>query len=198
MRSFFLAVALVTTTGCASSLQQPFDQIKGANSNMTAFRLQNYEAPAQQNPQGGGLQLPAQLQQYAEMAKQFLPPGLLQGLIPGAQPTQAQPDAPRFHDFRILGYVPVADSKNRDAIFDLFGHSTNFTQPKEACMYAEFGFRLAEAPNPQMQPADVLVSLSCNQVRAFGFIWPYGANTAFTPDAWKKMHDIVAKSFSGG
>jgi hypothetical protein len=197
-----VAILAAASTACSPSLQQPFDQIKAANSNMTAFRLQNYEAPPQQNPQaGGGLQLPAQIQQYVQMAQQMLPPGLLQGLIPGlggSSAPQPQPDAPRFHDFRILGYVPVSDPKNRDAIFDLFGHASNFTAPKDGCMFAEFGFRLAEAPNPQAQPADVLVSLSCNQVRGFGFVWPYGNNTALTPDAWKKMHDIIAKSFGGG
>jgi hypothetical protein len=133
------------------------------------------------------------------MAAGLLPPQLLQGLGLGGNPAAPPaPEAPKFHDFRILGYVPVSDPTNRDAIFDLFGHASNFQAPKEGCMFAEFGFTLAQAPNPQAQPADVLVSLSCNNVRAFGFVWPYGNNTAFTPDAWKKMHEIVAKSFGGG
>jgi hypothetical protein len=203
-KALFAVVLFPLLVGCGSSLAQPFDQIKAANSNTTAYRLQNYEQPQQpQNPQGalGGL-LPPQIQQWASAAAQMLPPNLLQGLnLPGlgpAQPgAQPQPDAPRFHDFRILGYVPVADAKNKDALFDLFGHASNFQAPTEGCMYAEFGFRLAEAPNPQGQPADVLVSLSCNQVRPFGFVWPYGNNTAFTPDASKKLVDLVKKSFGG-
>jgi hypothetical protein len=190
--------------GCGgSSLAQPFDQIKAANSGATAYRLQNFEPPPpapNAQPAAGPLgALPPQIQQYAQMAAGLLPPGLLQGLGLGGQPATAPaPDAPRFHDFRILGYVPVSDPANRDAIFDLFGHASNFQAPKETCMFAEFGFQLAAAPNPQAQAADVLVSLSCNQVKAFGFVWPYANNTAFTPDAWKKMHDIVAKSFGGG
>jgi len=199
-------VVMPLLAGCGASLAQPFDQIKAANSNMTAYRLQNYEPPQQQAQPGaagglGGL-LPPQIQQWASAAVQMLPPNLLQGLnLPGLNPAQPgaqqQPDAPRFHDFRILGYVPVADSKNRDALFDLFGHASNFQTPTEGCMYAEFGFRLAEAPSPQGQPADVLVSLSCNQVRPFGFAWPYGNNTAFTPDASKKLVELVKKSFGG-
>lgn len=191
--------------GCGgSSLAQPFDQIKAANTPGTAYRLQNFEPPAPQQgaaPAAGILQgLPPQIQQYAQAAAGLLPPQLLQGLGLGGQPAAApaQPDTPKFHDFRILGYVPMSDATNRDALFDLFGHASNFQAPKETCLFAEFGFRLAEAPNPQAQPADVLVSLSCNQVRAFGFVWPYANNTAFTPDAWKKMHDIVAKAFGGG
>lgn len=200
-----LTVGLVLLSiGCGgSSLNAPFDSIKAANSQATAYRLQNFEPPPpapNAQPAGGLGALPPQIQQYAQMAAGLLPPGMLQSLGLGGQAQTAPPapDAPRFHDFRILGYVPVADPANRDAIFDLFGHSSNFQAPKETCMFAEFGFQLAAAPNPQAQPADVLVSLSCNQVKAFGFVWPYGANTAFTPDAWKKMHDIVAKSFGGG
>lgn len=197
MRTFALAL-VATQAACAPTLQQPFDQIKAASSNMTAFRLQNYEAPAQQQqPQSG---LPPQIQQYAQLAQQsgLLPPGLLQAIGLGGAAAAPQPDAPRFHDFRILQYVPVSDAKARDEIFDLIGHASNFTTPKETCMYAEFGFRLAEAPGPGREPADVIVSLSCNQVRGFGFAWPYGNNTALTPDAWKKMHDLVGKSFGGG
>src|SRR5437763_1361086 len=122
--------------GCGgSSLNQPFDQIKAANSQATAYRLQNYEPPppATTQPQGGPLgALPPQIQQYAQMAAGLLPPQLLQGLGLGGQPAAAPaPDAPKFHDFRILGYVPVGDPANRDAIFDLFGHSSNFQAPKE-------------------------------------------------------------------
>lgn len=197
-------LVLPLLAGCGSSLAQPFDQIKAANSTVTTYRLQNYEPPQQaQNAQGalGGL-LPPQIQQWATAAAQMLPPNLLQGLnlpglVPPAPGAQPQPDAPRFHDFRILGYVPMADAKNRDALFDLFGHASNFQAPTESCMYAEFGFRLAEAPAPQGQPADVLVSLSCNMVRSFGFAWPYGNNTAFTPDASKKVVELVKKSFGG-
>lgn len=202
VRTVLILGLLFFGIGCGgSSLTQPFDQIKAANSGATAYRLQNYEPPAPAaNAQPGIAGLPPQIQQYAQMAAGLLPPGLLQGLGLGgaATPTPTQPDAPKFHDFRILGYVPVSDPANRDAIFDLFGHASNFQAPKEGCMFAEFGFRLAEAPNPQAQAADVLVSLSCNQIKAFGFVWPYANNTAFTPDAWKKMHDIVRKSFGGG
>jgi hypothetical protein len=191
------AVLLVSVQGCASTLSPPFDAAKSANAQVTAFRLQNYEPPPQQQqaqPGIPGFQLPPQVQQWAQAAAQMLPPGLLQGIVPsGQQP--AQQDVPRFHEFRILGYVPMSDPANRDAMLELFGTSKNFQQPTETCMFAEFGFSI-----PMQQgapPADILVSLSCNQVRVFGFNWPHGTATALTPDASKKLIGIVKKSFGG-
>lgn len=193
------AVLLVSVQGCASSLSPPFDAAKSANAQVTAFRLQNYEPPAQQpqaQPGIGGLQLPPQIQQWAQAAAQMLPPGLLQGIIPGAAQPAPQQEVPRFHEFRILGYVPMSDAANRDALLELFGTAKSFQQPTESCMFAEFGFSIA-APQPGAPPADILVSLSCNQVRAFNFNWPHGTATALTPDAQKKLIGIVKKAFGG-
>ena len=45
-------------------------------------------------------------------------------------------------------------------------------------------------------PADVLVSLSCEQVQAFNFQWPY-AQTGLTPGASQKVGKIIQEVFQG-
>jgi hypothetical protein len=188
---------LAASTGC-SSLSPPFDKMK--DSQMTVYRLQNFEPPPQaqaQAPAAGGFQLPPQIQQWIQAGASLLPPGLLPpGLLPGtpAAPAPAAPDAPRFHNFRILEWQPVNDSSIKSDIVDLFGHSSNFQNATSNCMFAEFGFAMAQAAAPT--PADVLVSLSCEQVQSFNFSWPY-PQTGVTPDASKKVASIVQRVFQG-
>ncbi len=193
-------VLLFVAEGCGgSALAQPFESLKGAN--ITLYRQQNSEpppTPAQAQPQGP-LQLPPQVTQFgAAVAAQY--PGLapLLNMIPGqgANATPPAPDAPRFHDFRILGWVPLNDAALRTELLDVLGHESNFTTPKETCMYAEMGVSIAQ-PNNQ-PPADVLVSLSCANVRTFGFAWPYGNATGLTPDATKRLVQLMSKAFAGG
>jgi hypothetical protein len=195
-------VALSAATGC-SSLSAPFNSMK--DSQMTVYRLQNFEppqAPAAAPAPTGGLQLPAQIQQWIQAGASLLPPGLLPpGLLPGtAAPGAAAPDAPRFPpapampNFRIVEWQPVNDPSIKSDIVDLFGRSSNFQQPTSNCMYAELGFAIAQPNSPQ--PADVLVSLSCQQVQAFNFAWPY-QQTGVTPDAEKKFVAIAQRVFAG-
>ena len=61
-------------------------------------------------------------------------------------------------------------------------------------MYAEFGFAIQ--PTPGAPTDDVLVSLSCGQVQAFNFAWPY-STTGISPDAAKRIVAVAAKSFAG-
>jgi hypothetical protein len=191
-----LIVAAVASTGCAS-LSPPFSDMK--SSQMTVYRLQNFEPPQQPQPQAPaatGMQLPPQIQQWIAAGASLLPPGLLPpGLIPGTAPLPpAPPDAPRFHGFRILEWQAVNDAGVKGDIVDTFGHASNFTNPQFSCMYAELGFAMAQMNNPT--PADVLVSLSCQQVQAFNFTWPY-AQTGVTPDTEKKIAQIAQKVFAG-
>src|SRR5579863_2401582 len=83
-------LALSTGTGCAS-LSPPFDQMKA--SQMTVYRLQNFEPPAQAQAGAaplGGLALPPQIQQWITAGASLLPPGLLPpGLLPGTSPQAA-------------------------------------------------------------------------------------------------------------
>jgi hypothetical protein len=187
--------ACAGTVGC-SSVSPPFNQMK--DSQMTVYRLQNYEVQAATPAPApaGGLQLPPQLQQWITAGASLLPPGLLPpGLLPNAAPAPAPPpDAPRFHNFRILEWQPVNDSGVKSDIVDLFGHSSSFQSAPSSCMFAEFGFAMAQPSSPT--PADVLVSLSCEQVQAFNFAWPY-PQTGLTPDSSKKVVAIAQRVFQG-
>jgi len=191
-----LLALLPLSAGCAS-LTPPFDQMKG--SQMTVYRLQNFEPPAQAQASAGapgGLQLPPQIQQWITAGASLLPPGLLPpGLIPGTAPqAAAAPDAQRFHGFRILDYRQVDDAGIKGDIVDLFGHGSNFQSSPASCMYAEFGYAIAQPNAPT--PADILVSLSCEQVAGYNFAWPY-PQTGITPDSSKKLGAIAQRVFQG-
>lgn len=178
-------------------MSPPFNGMKDAQ--MTVYRLQNFEPPAAaqaQTPAAGGLQLPPQIQQWITAGASLLPPGLLPpGLVPGtAPPTAPAPDAQRFHGFRILEWQPVNDAGVKGDVIDLFGHGANFQNATSNCMFAEFGFAMAQPNAPT--PADVLVSLSCEQVQAFNFAWPY-PQTGVTPDSSKKVASIAQRVFQG-
>lgn len=188
------AVLLAGATGCAS-LASPFDQMK--ESQMTVYRLQNYEppsVPAGQPPVAAGPTLPPQIQQWITGAAQLLPPGLLPpGLIPGAAPSPTAPAAQtaKFHDFRIIDYRQVQDGDTKKSVAELFGKSGNFSEKFDNCFYAEFGFAIA---NPQGGTADILVSLSCNQVRPYNFQWPH-SKYGLTDDFHKKVAAIAQSAF---
>jgi hypothetical protein len=199
-RLAFLAIALAASTGCATTLSPPFDQMKGAQ--MTVYRLQNFvpTAPQQPAPAGiGGIQLPPQIQQWISAGASLLPPGLLPpGLLPGTTPTVA-PDASRFppgpQGFPILASQPVMDPSVAGDILDVLGHPSNYQPPTQSCMYAELGISIAQPMNPQ-QPADFLVSLSCMQIQAINFAWPY-QNTGLTETSEKKFANLLQRVFGG-
>jgi len=194
-----VAPALVcASTGC-SSLTPPFDSMKGAQ--MTLYRLQNYSPPAA--PTGApamGLQLPPQIQSWISAGASLLPPGLIPpGLIPGSAPPPPATNVQRFppemgpNGFPIIAWQPVTDSNVQGQILDVLGHQSNFMTPSQNCMYAELGISIAQPGNPT--PANILVSLSCQQVQAFNFQWPY-QQTGLTPDADKKFVAIAQSVFS--
>jgi hypothetical protein len=188
---------LLFAQGCGSSLAQPFDAMKGQP--IRVLRLQNFEPPPQAptaTAQPNNL-LPPQIQQWLSAGAQLLPPGLLPpGLLPGGTPMPApQQDAPRFHNFRILGWMDINDSSQKDEVLDIFGHDSNFTAQHGGCMFAEFGFTITQ-PNGQ-PPADLLVSLSCDNTQAFNFAWPYGPKTGVTSDTAKRIVAAVTKAFGG-
>ena len=196
-------VALVAGTGCSSSLSQPFEGMK--QQPVTVHRLLDFEQqPAQPGAAVGTQQLPPQIQQWITGAAQLLPPGLLPpGLLPGTAPPPAAENVQRFYNFRIVGTTSVTDNKLREDIIEIFGKESNFQNPRQSCMYAEFGFQIGQplpggmmqgAPNPNA-PADILVSLSCEQVQMFNHSWPYGTKTGLTPDASQKIMAAVRRSF---
>jgi hypothetical protein len=189
-----IAVASGASMACAT-ISPPFDKMK--DQPMTVYRLQNFEPP-QQPPQAAaptGMQLPPQIQAWIQAGASLLPPGLLPpGIVPGSSATPAPAaDVPRFHNFRIISYQPVNDPSVKRDIVDVFGHSSNFQNSSMSCLYAEFGFAMAQANGPT---ADILVSLSCGQAQAFNIAWPY-PQTGLTPDASKKIAAIVQRVFPG-
>jgi hypothetical protein len=189
------ALAFGSLAGCAT-IAPPFDKMK--DQPMTVYRLQNYEVPAQPTATAtapGALQLPPQIQQWIQAGASLLPPGLLPpGLLPGSAPAAPPPpDVPRFHNFRILDYQVVTDPGVNHDIVDVFGHASNFQGSASNCMFAEFGFAMAQPNGPT---ADILVSLSCEQVQAFNISWPY-SQSSLAPDASKKIASIAQRVFQG-
>lgn len=188
--------------GCAGSPASPFDEMK--NAPITVYRLQNYEPPPAQQATAPSLPgmipgMPAEIQQWIQAGASMLPPGLLPpGLLPGQPPAsqqQAQTDnVPRFYGFRILGQAPVTNEKLRDELIDLFGFEKNFDDTYSGCMYAEFGVSFARMGQP---PADLLVSLSCDQVQAQNFQWPH-QKRGLTPDAVQRLVRTSQSVFVGG
>jgi hypothetical protein len=194
----------VGSTSCSSTLAQPFQNLK--NQPITIYRLQNYEPPAaQQGAAAPGI--PPQIQQWLSAGAALLPPGLLPpGLLPGGTPAPAAgQDVPRYYGFRILGTAAVTDSKQREKILELFGKGSNWRAPATTCMYAEFGFQIGQPPPPgtpigapgTSPPADILVSLSCNQVQMHNYSWPHGTKTAPEDKTSKEVIRIVQKAFGG-
>ena len=194
-----LLLFVAASTGCAGSPVAPFDGFKTAP--VTAYRLQNYEPPPQPaaavpTAPGAIPGVPPEIQKWIQAGASMLPPGLLPpGLIPGTAAAPAAPQAdntPRFDGFRVIGMpANVVDQKLRDELIDIFGFDKNFDNNHGSCVYAEFGFSFARMSQP---PADVLVSLSCNQVQAQNFIWPH-KSTGLTPDAAKRITKVAATIF---
>lgn len=169
---------------------------------MTAYRLQNYEPPPQAAapPTAPGQipGLPPEIQQWVQAGASMLPPGLLPpGLIPGIGAPVVSPtvdSTPRFHNFRVLGMpANVIDPKLRDELIDIFGFAKNFDDSHGSCVYAEFGFSFARIGQP---PADVLVSLSCDQVQAQNFMWPH-RSTGLTADSAARISKVSQTIFGG-
>ncbi len=197
----------LSTIGCSGALSQPFANMKSQP--VTIYRLQNYEPPAAAAAAPGAIPagIPPQIQQWLSAGAQLLPPGLLPpGLLPGGTPMpNAAADVPRFHNFRILGSMAVTDKTQHDDVIDLFGHESNFTTPRQSCMFAEFGFQIGYAAPPGSgaaapaggAPADILVSLSCDQVQMINYNWPYGVKNGLTSDSAKKIVGMVQKAFGG-
>ena len=188
-----LAAVALPVAGCAPSLSQPFASLGTAT--ITIYRLQNVEPPAA-TPGAVTFQLPNEVQQLISGAAALLPPGLIPpGLIPGAPPAAAPtPQDLRFHGFRVIGWQTMSDATQKTEVLNILGSSSNFVGPHAACMYAEFGFAIQATPGGPTD--DVLISLSCGQIQAFNFVWPY-SNNGISGDAAKRIVAVATKSFGG-
>jgi hypothetical protein len=195
------------STGCAKQPAAPFDTLK--SSNLLAFRLQNYEPPAQTQPAaaapGGGFSIPGippEITQWAQAAlpglQQLIPPGILPpGMVPGAPQTAPAPtpDAPRFPmqqpNFRILGQNQIMDPELKEELGEVLGDEDNFSSNHANCMYAEMGLSFGQAPY------DILISFSCNQVEARNFAWPH-PNRGMKPETVEALAKVVQQVFPTG
>ncbi len=200
-----VVLVLAATSACSKKPAAPFDTLP--TSNLTAFRLQNYEPPpppAGAAPQPGMIPgLPPEIQQWVQQGaqglQQLIPPGLIPpGMIPGVgapAPTAAPTpeNVPRFHGFRILGQTQVIDEGLKEELADILGKEGNFEGAPTNCMYAEMGLSFS-AGGP---PNDVLISFSCNQVNARTFAWPH-PSTGMTPSAVKELSEVVQNLWPPG
>lgn len=197
-------LAASATMGCAGKPAPPFDTLKTAN--LTAFRLQNYEAPAAAQPAPGqpGMipGLPPEISNWVQQGAQglqalvppgLLPPGMLNPQQGGAPPAPVQDTTPRFHGFRILSQTQVIDEDLKKELGKILGDESNFDNNHAACMYAEMGLSFS-AGGP---PNDVLISFSCNQVAAKTFAWPHPAS-GMKPKTVQKLADVVQNLWPPG
>lgn len=183
-----LLVILPLAAGCAAR-SAPFDEMDRAQ--VTILRLQQPQAQ-QALPAIPGV--PPELAQMGQAALQGLQnvvPGLsnaLPGFIPGAQPQQQQP---QFKGFAIVNQAPVADEGLKEQILDIFGHESNFTNQVQPCFSPGMALVFQRPPAPEV---DLLISLSCNQVKMDGAAWPHAVN-GFTPQARDQLGKIFEKYF---
>jgi len=205
---FYCAATAALSVGCAGKPAAPFDTLK--TSNLTAFRLQNYEPPAAAPgvaaTPGAIPGLPPEIQQWVQQGAQglsaLLPPGLLPpGLIPG-MPSAAAPlatNVPRFHGFRILGQTQVMDPDLKEKLGEILGDEDSFDNKNARCapgvLYAEMGLSFTQGPGAPTN--DVLISFSCSQAVSRSFGWPHKA-TGMTPDTTKELTEAVQKLWPQG
>jgi hypothetical protein len=205
-----MGLAVLTCTaavGCAHTAA-PFDTL--TNANTTVLRLQNYEPPAPQIgalPGATGLPvipgIPAEIQQWAQQAapalQQLLPPGLLPpGLLGGTSilppAPQAQQQGFRFHNRLVLGTAQVMDKDLREDLAKLLGDEDNFQLEHQPCDYAELG--MGWAPQANMAPYEILISFSCNNIRAAqGFAWPHATGIGMKPKLVEGLTQVIQKLF---
>jgi hypothetical protein len=201
-RSIFAALTLLVplAAGCAGRTA-PFNEMDKAQ--ITVLRLSQPPPPAAPvaTPTGiPGLAIPGLTPEMTQMgntllqgAAAALPPGLLPpGLIPGASPTPAavQPQVPLYkNSFAITAQMPLTDETLKNEILDILGAKGSFEGSPGQCFTPGMAFSMQR---PGQAPADVMVSLSCNQAKADGFAWPYKGN-GFSPEAHDKMAAVYTK-----
>jgi hypothetical protein len=191
---------------CAAQPAAPFDTLK--TSNVTAFRLQNYEPPAAAaaTPAAPGAipGIPPEIQQWIQQGAQglqaLIPPGLLPPGLGGTGPAaQPQSSVPRFHTFRILGQTQVMDPELKEELGKLFGDADNFDNANSRCpagtIYAEMGLSFTAGPGAPSN--DMLVSFSCSQAVSRSFSWPH-PDTGIKPETIKELTEIVQKLWPQG
>ncbi len=202
-RSIFAALTLLVplAAGCAGRTA-PFNEMDKAQ--ITVLRLSQPPPPVAAVTPGlipGLPGIPGLPPEMTAMGNQLLqgvgaalPPGFLPpGLIPGTSPTPVapvQPQVPLYkNSFAITAQMPLTDETLKNEILDILGAKGSFEGSPGQCFTPGMAFSMQR---PGAAPADVMVSLSCNQVKADGFAWPYKGN-GFSPEAHDKMAAVYTK-----
>jgi hypothetical protein len=197
------ALSLLGGLGCASTPTAPFNQM--AQSQVTAFRLQNFEPPAAAAATTptlpGGMALPfpvpTEIQNWMGAGAsglglgQLFPPGLIPGLGGATAASPVAANAPRFEGFRIISQTQIMDEDSRKELASILGDSSNFDNSGSTNMFPEIGLSFAPMG---AQPNDLLISFSCNNVDAKTFAWPY-PNRGLKADTQKKLAVVIKKIF---
>lgn len=205
LTAFAAVLTCAAAFGCASHPAAPFDTLKNANA--TVLRLQNYEPPSLLPGITGGAApmipgIPPEIQQWAQQAapalQQLLPPGLLPPgflgtpVLPAQQ--QAQQQGFRFHGRLVLGTAQIMDKDLREELGDLLGDEDNFQMEHAGCDYSELGLGWSSQPN--MPPYELLISFSCNNIRAAqGFSWPHATGIGMKPKLVEGLTKVIQQLF---
>ncbi len=123
-----------------------------------------------------------------------LPPGLIPRPHPrhhGRDARRAGPAAgPALQELlRDHRADALTDENLRNEILDILGSEGSFSGMPGQCFTPGMAFSMVRPGQPA---ADVMVSLSCNQVKADGFQWPYKTN-GFSQEAQSKMAAVYTK-----
>jgi hypothetical protein len=190
-----LVALLPLAVGCIGRTA-PFDQMDHAN--VVVLRLAQPAAPPALGPAGMNIPgIPPELQQMGQAAIQTLggalpgvvPQSILPGLPGAAQPQQQMP---QFKGFTVTAQMPVADPGLREDLLDVFGHESNFSGQPQNCFSPGMGIVFSRPNAPEV---DLIVSLSCNQVKMDGAQWPFGFRNAFNPETRAHMAQVYEKFF---
>ncbi|MBI4703370.1 MAG: hypothetical protein HY744_19825, partial [Deltaproteobacteria bacterium] len=172
--------------GCAARTA-PFDELDQAPA--TVLRLQAYQPQATPQAQPAPVLipgLPPEMQQLGQQVlqglQQWVPPGVLPpGMIPGqpqATPAQAPPRLYK-NTFVIVAEQPLMDEKLKGELLDIFGSESSFVMSQTNCFTPGMAVIFSPGPTPTQParpPLELMISLSCTQVRGDGFQWPYPFN----------------------
>jgi hypothetical protein len=147
-------------------------------------------------------EIQAWIQQGASGLTQLIPPGLLPpGMVPGAPaaaPAPA-PDAPRFHQYRIVAQTQVIDPELKEELGKMLGDPDNFSTEDARCapgvIYPETGISFSSGPGAPAN--DILISLACNQIVSRSFAWPHPA-TGMTHGGNDDLRAALMKIFPAG
>lgn len=191
-----LVALLPLATGCLARTA-PFDQLD--RSQVTVLRLTSSQAPAQPQSQPGALlpQIPGVPPELAQMGQQILqgaqgmiPPSILPpGSLPGTVAPQQQQQLPQFKGFSIVSQMPLMDEHLRDELLEVFGHEASFNNQVQPCFSPGMAVVFQRPNAPEV---DLMISLSCNQVKMDGARWPYAVN-GLTPETRDHLGKLYEK-----